>query len=97
MISFIGEPTKELNIGKDFISISSEVFYIFFPYMKVPILHFMSVNTAYCVILNAFLLSAVFFFKINFFEKFFQEYHQCHTVWIQIRPNMLSADESLIL
>ena len=29
------------------------------------------------------------FFKINFFEKLFQEYHQCQTAWIQIRPNIL--------
>ena len=32
-------------------------------------------------------LSSADFFKINFFEKFFQEYNQCQTVWIQIRPN----------
>ena len=31
----------------------------------------------------------VFFFKINFFEKFFQEYNKCQTVWIQIRPGIL--------
>ena len=24
------------------------------------------------------------FFKINIFEKFFQEHHQCPTIWIQI-------------
>ena len=27
----------------------------------------------------------------NFFHKFFQEYHQCQTVWIQIRPDEMSA------
>ena len=31
------------------------------------------------------------FFKISFFEKFFQECHQCQTVWIQIRPDILSG------
>ena len=30
-------------------------------------------------------------FKINFIEKFFQEYDQCQTVWIQIRPDILSG------
>ena len=35
------------------------------------------VNSAYWVILHAFLSSADFFFKINFCKKFFQEYHQC--------------------
>ena len=41
------------------------------------------------------------FFKINFFEEFFQEYHQCQTVWIQTRPDLgpnclqrLSADNT---
>ena len=34
-----------------------------------------SLPTGYWVILHDFLLSAVFF-KINFFEKFFQEFHQ---------------------
>ena len=34
-------------------------------------------------------LSSADFFQIIFFEKFFQEYHQCQTVWIQIRPNIL--------
>ena len=38
-----------------------------------------------------FLSSADFFFKISFFENFFQEYHQCQTAWIQIRLNILSA------
>ena len=31
------------------------------------------------------------FFKINFFEKFFQQYHQCQTDWIPIRPDILSG------
>ena len=31
------------------------------------------------------------YFKINFFEKFFQDYHQCQTVWIQIRPDIMSG------
>ena len=31
------------------------------------------------------------FFKINFFEKFFQEYFQCQIVLIQIRPDCLST------
>ena len=31
------------------------------------------------------------FLQINFFEKFFQEYHQCQTVWTQIRPDILSG------
>ena len=33
-------------------------------------------------------LSAVFF-KMNFFKKFFPEYHQCQTGLIQIRPQIL--------
>ena len=39
------------------------------------------------------LLSSADFFKINFFKKFFQEYHQieCQKVWIQIRPDVLSG------
>ena len=32
-----------------------------------------------------------FFFIINFFERFFQEYHQSQTVWIQIRPDIMSG------
>ena len=31
------------------------------------------------------------FFKNQFFEKFFQEYHLCQTVWNQIRPDILSG------
>ena len=38
--------------------------------------------------LHAFMLSADFF-KIIFFEKFFQEYHQSQTVWIQIRTDKI--------
>ena len=32
-------------------------------------------------------------FKINVFQKFFQEYDQsvCQTVWIQARPNKMSG------
>ena len=29
--------------------------------------------------------------RINFLEKYFQEYHQSQTVWIQIRPKILSG------
>ena len=37
-------------------------------------------------------LVVCFFFKINIFEKFFQEYIQIvKTVWIQIRPDFLSG------
>ena len=35
------------------------------------------------IILQAFVV------KINFFEKLFQEYHHCQTVWIQIRLDFL--------
>ena len=40
-----------------------------------------------------FLSSANIFFKINSFEKIFQEYHlsTCQTDWIQIRPDILSS------
>ena len=31
------------------------------------------------------------FFKIDIFENVFQEHHQCQTVWIQIRPEILSS------
>ena len=44
-----------------------------------------------CVTYKSYLSSADFFFKISFIEKFFQEYHQCQTVWIQIRPDFLSS------
>ena len=41
-------------------------------------------------IVHAFLSSAEFFFKVNFLEKFFQEYTQeCQTDWSQIRANVL--------
>ena len=30
----------------------------------------------------------------DFLTKFFQEYHQCQTVWIQIKPNILSRGEA---
>ena len=36
-----------------------------------------------------FLSSADFFSKSTFLKKFFQEYHQCQTVWSQIWPNIL--------
>ena len=39
---------------------------------------------------RASLMSAIFF-KINFFKIFFQEYHQCRTIWIKIRPDDLSG------
>ena len=38
-----------------------------------------------------FFCRLLIFFKMNFFEKFFQEYHQCQTAWIQIRPDILSG------
>ena len=39
-----------------------------------------------------FFLSSVDFFKIKFFEKFFQEYYQSVAKnWIQIRPDILSG------
>ena len=36
----------------------------------------MAINSACWVIFHAFSWSANFFFKINYFKKFFQEYHQ---------------------
>ena len=45
---------------------------------------------AFWVIFHASMSSADFF-KIHFFKKFFQEYRQCQTVWIQIRPNISSG------
>ena len=42
------------------------------PYPKYKVFH----GIAYWEILHAFLSSADFCFKINFFEKFFQEFHQ---------------------
>ena len=42
---------------------------------------------SWVIFLHAFLSSA--FFKINFLRKFFQEYHQCQIVLIQIRPDIL--------
>ena len=39
-----------------------------------------------------FLLSSAEFFKINFFKKFFQEYHRSWQIaWIHIRPDVLSG------
>ena len=38
-------------------------------------------------------MSALIVFRINFFEKLFQENHrmmECQTIWIQIRPDILS-------
>ena len=40
---------------------------------------------------SCFFWCLLIFFKIIFFEKFFQEYHQCQIVWIQIRPDILSG------
>ena len=31
------------------------------------------------------------FFKVNLFKIFFQEYHQCQKIWIQIRQDVLSG------
>ena len=64
----------------------------------------MNINSAYWVI---FLLSVDFFFKINFFEKFFKKYHQsvkqlgsrspeCQTVWIQIRPDVFDLGSNCL-
>ena len=39
-------------------------------------------------------MSALIVFRINFFEKLFQENHwmmECQTIWIQIRPDILSG------
>ena len=42
--------------------------------------------------MKCFLSSADFFFKINFFENYFQEYHQSvKKAWTQIRPEVLSG------
>ena len=40
-------------------------------------------------VFHASLLSAVFFFKINFFEKKSGIPPECQTDWIQIRPDIL--------
>ena len=47
----------------------------------------------FCLFRNfACLLSSTdFFFKINFLEKFLQEYHHCQTDWIQVRSDILSG------
>ena len=31
------------------------------------------------------------FFKVNLYKIFFQEYHQCQKIWIQIRQDVLSG------
>ena len=31
------------------------------------------------------------FFKINFLKNYFRKFHQCQTVWILIRPDVLSG------
>ena len=50
---------------------------------------------AYWVILHAFLLSAFFFFKINFFEKILSGIpSECQTVGTQTRPDFLSFLQS---
>ena len=35
------------------------------------------------------------FFKVNLFEKLFQEYHQCQTVLIEIRSDFVGPDLDL--
>ena len=37
------------------------------------------------------ILSSADFVQINFLEQFVQEYHQCQSVWNQIRPDILSG------
>ena len=46
---------------------------------------------AYWVILHVFFFCHLIFLKSTFFETFFQEYHQCQTIWIQIRPDKMSG------
>ena len=50
---------------------------------------------SYWVIFHAFCCLLILF-KIIFFDTFFQEHHQCQTVWIQIRPmsNSLDPDQA---
>ena len=35
-----------------------------------------------------FFIICGFFFKLTFLKKICKKYHQCQTVWIQIRPNI---------
>ena len=45
------------------------------------------------------LIDSFSLFAINFSNKFFQQEHQCQTVWVQIRPDNLSTQtiETLML
>ena len=49
-----------------------------------------TISSAYWVIFYAF-LSSVEFFQIQLFMKLLQEYLQCQTVWIPIRPDIMSG------
>ena len=46
---------------------------------------------AYLVIFLLFFLLSADFFQNQLFKNPFQEYHQCQTVWIQIRPDILAG------
>ena len=50
-------------------------------------------NILQCMLGNfaCFLYRLLIFSKIKFFQKFFQEYHQCQIVWIEIRPDNMSG------
>ena len=43
------------------------------------------------VFFHASFCRLLIFFKINFCKNFFKEYYQYQTVWIQIRPDILSG------
>ena len=38
-------------------------------------------------------LSSAFFFKINFLQNSFSNTVECQTIWIQIRPDILSGPD----
>ena len=51
----------------------------------------MTFNSLHAGYFSCFFYCLLIYFKINFFEKFFQEFHSCQTGWIQIRPDIFSG------
>ena len=49
------------------------------------------INSLHAVKFFTMFCRLIIFFKINFFEKIFQEYLQCQPIWLQIRPDILSG------
>ena len=56
--------------------------------LAVKTIHYLTL----CMLRNFFMIFCHLLIFLDFFpKKFLQEYHQCQTVWIQIRPDILSG------